>query len=411
MQLLSVDHGRADGADHIVRVTARLRSSSGIQSEVWVEIERKFEHLLTRSGDPWLVLMVAYGALHKEDIEIDLPVDPILMRGVTAIAACWRQWYGRIHVPTIRATNIVQLPDRPPAQSASFFSGGIDSLFTALRHTPPIDRVTGAFFATDYLLRICHSRPLSAQSAKQTRDFEEFAEKTGKIYLPVATNVMTFSERIHDRFGSVTHGAVLSFVAHLLGTGLSKTLIASSDTYGALSSWGSHPLTDPLFSSTSVRMMHDGAQFTRFDKTAYLALHPVAHDIINVCDTEDELTGKRNCSKCRKCLRTMTAFDILGVRPAAFDWSGFDPESYARVHFSRDVEWAYGVELISMAERIGRNDIVRSLTRGIRRSRRLWWLDALTDPLRDSEFVLRRKPQLLTARNQLYSALGVRAGK
>jgi len=407
---MSVDRRNA-GSDQILRVTAQLRSQSGAVSEVWFEIDRQFEHLLTHSGDPWLVLMIAYGALYKEDIEIDLPVDPVLMRGATAVAACWRQWYGRTYVPTIHATNIVQPADRPPGRSASFFSGGIDSLFTALRHTSPVDRATGAFFDTDILLRVCHSGSLAEQPASQIRDFTAFAEKTGKLYLPIASNVMTFSERIHDRFGSVTHGAVLSFVAHLLSGGLSTALIASSDTYGALPNWGSHPLTDPLFSSTSLRTVHDGAQFTRFDKTEYVARHPIAHDIINVCDVDEALTGKRNCSQCRKCLRTMTAFDIAGVRPAAFDWSDFDPERYARVHFSRDVEWAYGEEMIAMAERIGRADIVQTLRQGIRRSRRLWWLDAITDPLRDSEFVLRRKPQFRSARDLLYSALGAKVGK
>ena len=52
-------------------------------------------------------------------------------------------------------------------------------------------------------------------------------------------------------------------------------LFASSEPYQALvSPWGAHPLTDRLLSSNSFEIIHDGADFTRTQKTAQLCEWP-----------------------------------------------------------------------------------------------------------------------------------------
>ena len=70
-------------------------------------------------------------------------------------------------------------------------------------------------------------------------------------------------------------------------------------------------MLDPLWSSESLRVVHDGGAVTRIDKVRHLADNPVALDTLRVCAVPDRATY--NCCRCEKCLRTMVALEIAGV--------------------------------------------------------------------------------------------------
>jgi len=129
--------------------------------------------------------------------------------------------------------------------------------------------------------------------------------------VPVETNFLEFNERYAiDR--TLSHGACLASVALLLG--FPRCYIPSSYTYRELHPWGSHPLTDHLWSSDSVHLTQDTAAAGRVEKTRAVAEIPGILDDLVVCWDSAET----NCGKCGKCVRTMVTLKLLGIETAAF---------------------------------------------------------------------------------------------
>jgi hypothetical protein len=409
MKLARVEHERLGGPLDVVRITAEIDTAKGRVYRPWIEIPGRFESDLSLSGNCWLILLTLLGALHDEDVEIDEPVDPLLLRGVTAVAETWRAWYGDTRAPQINAQTALR-EDGEGRKSASFFSGGVDSWFTALRHCDPPDTGAGGLLTSDVLIKNYHTRSLLDAPRRDLAACEKSADALNKTFLPLSTNLMTLTDRVYDRFCPISHGAVLAFFAHFLDQGFCNVLIASTATHGRLVPWGSHPLIDPLFSSSRLQIIHDGALFTRMDKVRYIAQSAAAMDNIRVCHTADYYPefGPANCSRCGKCVRMMTALNVLGVRPSSFDWNYFDEKDGKIFCVEDDFDVAFALDIIEAAEAAGRSDIADLLKNRVRKSKRFFWLIETVDTLRRHPFILRRRSRLKPLRDQILGALGLR---
>jgi hypothetical protein len=104
------------------------------------------------------------------------------------------------------------------------------------------------------------------------------------------------------------HGGALIASALALGPLLGRIHIAASTTYDRLYPWGSHPLLDPLWSTETLTVIHDGCELNTIDKTRVIAeLRP---DLVMATLRPCAGYGNGyNCGACMKCLRTM--LDLL----------------------------------------------------------------------------------------------------
>ena len=66
----------------------------------------------------------------------------------------------------------------------------------------------------------------------------------------------------------------------------------------------------PLLSTETMDVMLTGGQHTRVEKTRRITLVPDAEEILNVCVSAP--SHGRNCSKCKKCRRTMMTLELHG---------------------------------------------------------------------------------------------------
>src|SRR5262249_5703213 len=96
-------------------------------------------------------------------------------------------------------------------------------------------------------------------------------------------------------------------------------LVGSSEPYdGLILPWGSNPATDYLLSGGIMRLIHDGAGFSRTEKIAHIANDRTASRVLKGCWEGKE--AHKNCGVCEKCIRTQANFLAAGVaRPACFD--------------------------------------------------------------------------------------------
>ena len=126
---------------------------------------------------------------------------------------------------------------------------------------------------------------------------------------------------------------------------------------------------NPLLSSSRLSVVHDGASFARIERTSFIAHSDVALETLHVC-WQDYSQG--NCSRCQKCLRTMAALDLLGVRDRAtsFDWSGYSMARLSRVWLTSVSDAKHYVEIAEVAERQHRSDIVEAAKSSVDYSKR-----------------------------------------
>src|SRR5262245_49535107 len=105
--------------------------------QIWFDVPEAFAGHLSSTGNPWLAALLPLAVTRKEPLTISLPVDPGLREGIDALMQVWRGWYPGVTEPVPVEVDLLpaSAPD-PAARTASFFSGGLDSYYTVLRHEP-----------------------------------------------------------------------------------------------------------------------------------------------------------------------------------------------------------------------------------------------------------------------------------
>jgi hypothetical protein len=129
--------------------------------------------------------------------------------------------------------------------------------------------------------------------------------------------------------------------------------------------WGSHPLVDPLWSTGTVEIVHDGCEATRSDKAARIATSETALRHLRVCWGYREAydRGIYNCGHCAKCLRTQVDLYLAGAleRCKTLDHT-LDFLAISRMPLPTKNARAHVMESLALAERL-RSDpaLIRAL--------------------------------------------------
>ena len=373
MRLIGLKTGVSPETPKNIRQTVRISYGNSQAITLWVDVPEAYAESLSETGNPWLLAMLPMAASLGEDIEMSLPVDALLLENVKGVLAIWREWYPELHDVHIQCPVLsYQAPGQVPcaARTAAFFSGGIDSYFTIARRMPGNDFGIPAVGKVDDLLTVwgfdvgvydeAQFSPLSAMLAQS-------AVTMNLNHIIVRTNLREVIEVFKKRWGPLTFGVGLVFIGAILEKRFGEIVLGSSYPYGGLMPWGSHPMVDTLFSTSSLSVVHDGASFTRIGKTEIMARLPVAEKSLHVC----QAAGTENCSQCEKCYRTMIALDILGKKSAfagAFDWSAYDFAKIKRLYIGGGSAQIFYKEMISVAQEIGRTDMATALLSASRRS-------------------------------------------
>jgi hypothetical protein len=293
-----------------VRLVGEVHYADGGSERYWFEVPASLRDDLTGSGDPWIVCLLPLAAQLGEPLRIGLPVDRLLVRNLTELMRIWRGWYPKLHEVSLDVSvceaPVLRPPDAP-GRTAAFFSGGVDSFFTILRHAEdgvgrlPIDElicVEGFDFPLQH----------SAAFQRHLRRLLRAGRELGKPVVWVATNLR--ETRLRDApWAGLWHGPALASVGLALERRYRHLLIAASSVYEEAEPLGSHPLTDPLLSTGATQVVHDGASETRTEKTIRVAESDVALRALHVCYREHE---SENCGRCRKCSLTMVTLAALG---------------------------------------------------------------------------------------------------
>jgi hypothetical protein len=382
---MRIDVRREDGPrTGTIRLTAHIRSREG-ERGVWFDVPRALEHDIALTAEPWLLLMLPLAAKTGEAIELTQPVDPLFMENVRALVRTWASWYPDLKVPALRVPTAPASPSHP--RGAQFFSGGVDSWFTLLRHTESTPRFPQVG-SVDDLITIW-GFDIAIDQEGEFRYLEEtvreVAHNFGKRSIVVATNLRehmqgAWKDVWGPRWGPLTHGTGLAIVGLLLARRHSVVRIASTHRFWEPFPYGSHPLTDTLFSTSATTFVHDHALYSRAEKIERIAESTYALSKLKVCYAEGRY---RNCSQCVKCHRMLLCFDALGIlnQATSFDVALYQRNRHRTFLIRNENDLVRALEVRELALAHGRNDIGDVVDESIRRSHRVGAMTAIVRPV------------------------------
>jgi hypothetical protein len=355
------------------------RPASAMPPQFQVRVPKAETHRLSTRGDGYLIALILLAMRAGEPVEVRAPVSPQLLHGIDDFQRVFQSWYP----DTMRRVEVIAEASPPPASGDeaevfAAFSGGVDSFFTLHQHlqttpTSPGPAISCGLFAHGFDIPLDRESQFTHISAK----FEALFDTLGKRLIPVHSNLQAFGTR-YD--WPLFHGAALIALAHILGHGTQLLYVPSSHDYGKCFPWGSTPFLDPLLSSESLRVVHDGAWASRSDKIRAISVWPATHSHLRVCIPGIDA---RNCCRCEKCLRTMTALEMIGVLKAFTTFpEPLRRSALRRCRYRATNEFGFAQEVRSSARAQGRRDVVLDVTYAILRSRLLNRTEAAVNALR-----------------------------
>jgi len=256
---------------------------------------------LARRVEPFVGIALLEAMARNVDIRIDstVSISARLHNALPQLQAIFKCWNSRLHNVNVHAP----MDSLEPAYErvASFYSAGVDSSHTLCRNIGDITHLVMLSGFDEGNDDEGNDRSSWLQGIQRQ---DTFARSIGKELIPVESNARQWT-RQRKIIWEFAHGLILSSMGPLLRA--KRLYVAASHTYSELFPWGSHPLTDPLWSTESTEVIHDGAGFRRGEKMRDLCGNQVIVDNLKVCWR----SSHENCGICPKCVRTMTALYLL----------------------------------------------------------------------------------------------------
>lgn len=273
----------------------------GAQEPFELEIDSSRE-VLAAAPEAQIAAALLPAMQEGADVRVDDAIDPVFADSLATIQDIYATWYDEAERITVQVPEEESAHSTEGERTATFFTGGVDSFYTLLKHETEIDTLVfihGFDIALDDTSLRWHVSKM----------LYEVAEHFGKDVIEVETNLRDFSDsRVSwERY----HGAALAVIALTLKRSVEKIFIPSSRPYDLLKPWGSSPLLDPLWSTRQIEFVHDGCEANRMEKCDRLAENDVALETLRVC--WENRSGAYNCGRCEKCVRTMVQLLAAGA--------------------------------------------------------------------------------------------------
>ena len=297
----------------IVGRPERRFSEHGTEIWAWIHADGRDFHVgfrvpglpVSQRVEPFLALALFPAMKLGLTLSTEAECSPLLLRNLESIQKKLIAWDRSLSAIAVVAP--AAPPPEPPAarRGGAFFSGGVDSFHTLFRH---FDRISDLIFVHGFDIPANREDFYPRTAAR----YEEAAQQLGKRLVRVWTNLRDFTGCYVD-WGVFAHGPALAAVALLLDAQLERVLIPGEYFPADLAVLprGSHPDTDPLWSTERMTLVHDGFDRTRPQKLGDIHRHPVVRRLLRVCWEGDGRID--NCCLCSKCLRNMAILRAYGV--------------------------------------------------------------------------------------------------
>ncbi len=290
--------------------------------EMYFETDEEFKDSLSCNPHAFLIGAII-PAMHygEKRVFIDGEICPELRNGLITVMSWFRHWFYKLGDVPIRIEAKVSsdlMFSDTPKRAGFFFSGGIDS-FAALKANRLNFPLEHPWSIKDGLLvfGLEQDKPELFEYVKES--LMNVASEIGITFIPVYTNLFIEYRKEDSKnewkfWTNEFMAAALAAVAHAFARRFSVVSIASGFDIKTEHPHGSHPLIDPNYSSSDLRINYDGVTLSRLDKVKLISDWDIALQNLRVCNRFERYeSGKLNCCNCEKCIRTMLELLVLGA--------------------------------------------------------------------------------------------------
>lgn len=241
MRLKTIDIVKSPVEPNKTRLLGEVVYDNGpVVSEIyWFDVPEDCAEFISNSGNPWLVCLLPLAVTLGESLRISLPVDRLLLENAEKLMRIWKCWYPRLHIIPIEADSIEDQGGSRPQKTAAFFSGGVDSFFTVLRHSGE-NTISG--ISIDDLLTV-RGFDIRLDNREAFYNLRAILSKTaadlGKNFVDITANLRQTRWKQTD-WTYLSHGAALVTIALILEKRYNSAFIAATGGYMDFLPWGSH---------------------------------------------------------------------------------------------------------------------------------------------------------------------------
>lgn len=344
---LSIHPERRETPD-AVRYEFDLRYSGSTRRElIFYEFAHDAALAPVENFDGILCAVVLHAMAEGRDVHLHGPATGAILLNLHEFQLAWSRWLPDLYQPVgIDVESVVDRVPPPRGRSIAAFSGGVDSSFTLLRNSR---HASHPHYAVDTVLLV-HGFDVTLSNSGALRELIDrtrpIREAAGAQLVVVKTN----SKELRLQNWAHSHAAQIAACMHLLSWEFANGLVGSGKSYEALVlRWGSNPVTDHLLSGGALKIVHDGAGFSRTEKVAFLSTSPAALQSLKVC-WQGRHQG-RNCGECEKCVRTQLNLLAAGVADSPCFDSPLDLRRIPQIPIWDDWQISELGSIVSFAER------------------------------------------------------------
>lgn len=290
-----------------IKIEANCRIRRINDDKVYFKVDKKHESFVYQDASPFAAALLIPSMKQGEDLVIGGTISKKLYKGMQSIRDVFLSWNLGLRPINIKADSLAEDNHElnklsSQSASASFFSGGVDSFYTYLKHKKGSKKIDYFLLINGFDINLRNNKLWLAT----LNNVSQIASDEKIELITVESNIRPLIDPI---FGwNYTHGGCLASVGLLVRGGIKRIYIPSSLTKEQQDPWGSNLETDKFWSSEKLEFMHDGVETSRVHKTLQVAKSQTALNHLRVCYSNKN--GAYNCGSCEKCMRTMVALQI-----------------------------------------------------------------------------------------------------
>jgi len=291
--------------------TIESKDGKRITSSKILKYELPHDILLPEDNDAeaYIIATILLAMAENRTLKIHGSVSRTLLSNLTEFRDAWNCWLPDIyHKIDFEATIIDDSIYTNNNEAIAAFSGGLDSTFTVWQHSQKL-----AGYRTQNIKACMFVHGFDIFRREEYDSAFNVAQKTlASIDIPLFP-IRTNYRSIIEQNWSDTHGIALTACINNFKNIYSIGIIAGSFPYNYnIYPHGSNPITDPLLSSSSSKIIHDGGQFVKHKKALGISDWKIGVQNLRVCYSAEQ--RNKNCGACFKCIQTNLYFESNNIK-------------------------------------------------------------------------------------------------
>src|SRR3989344_1965731 len=302
---MTIKNIQVELTDKTASLSADMQFKSGNNNRIYFSVDRKYGKFIVKDASPFLAVVLFSCMKISENITIEGSVSEKLLKSTQKIMNLVESWNMGKKKVNIKVKQAVK-DTINKKNVALFFSGGVDSSYTYLKNKKEgKNKITHLITVHGFDVKL-ENNSLFNEAITPIMNFA----KTEKVeIIVVRTNIRQITDRYvewEDQCGSAMGAVCLA-----LRNGLKEVYMSAGVELTAMRPVGSHPDLDPLWSTETLRVIHDGIERNRLEKVRYLSDSEKMLISLRVCWRNKK--GSYNCCECEKCFRTMIMLEAVGA--------------------------------------------------------------------------------------------------